>query len=74
MFHVIKASRAYTGQPYKGPSLSRAGYVNREQLGAEFQDEQNAITCALELTNSNPVGFEVYNAVTKERVFPKEAK
>jgi hypothetical protein len=72
MFHVIKASRVYTGKPYFGPTLNRAGYINREKIGAEFQDEQNAKTCAAEMGELNPVGFHVYNAVTKERVFPKD--
>jgi hypothetical protein len=65
-FCVLKSSRAFSGQGYKGPSLERAGY----RLDyAEFDELDDAKTCALKLLGVNPVGWEVHDSVTKRIVY-----
>lgn len=59
-YHLCKKSRAYCGSPYNGPSS--------DYLPAETDSLNKAILLAKELTEKNPVGWDIYDATTKQIV------
>lgn len=60
-YHVIKSSRTYTGEPYKGPSS--------DESPAEAGSMHEAIDLAIKMYIKNPVGWDVYDSESEERIF-----
>jgi len=58
-YHVVKASRSYSGVGYSGPALKRTTFSEMES--ASFDNLTTAIHCATQLNEENPVGFEIYH-------------
>lgn len=56
MYHIIKMSRLYTGNPYSGPSS--------DGIPLEFKDLADAQKRVLELNITNPVGWDIYDSET----------
>lgn len=59
-FHLFKKSRQYCGRPYCGPAS--------DNKPAEANDIYLAQRLEMELTNRNPVGFDIYDSETGEKV------
>lgn len=64
MYLVVKASRGFDGNPYSGPTMTKAGYAS-----CEFNCIEDARACADAMGYFNPVGFNVYSAETGELVY-----
>ena len=60
-YHVIKASRVYTGVPYNGPTS-----FNKDATAPSFSE---AVDLAMEMNDWNPVGWEVYSQRTGKCLF-----
>jgi len=58
MYHLCKQTRTYEGEPYCGPTS-----YNKP---AEFKFLADAIAATKTFIIRNPVGWNVYNSVTKE--------
>lgn len=56
---VVKSSRAFSGFSYTGPALQYTSFAGRANTVFDSYDE--AVKCAQELTEANPVGFDVYH-------------
>lgn len=67
-FHVVKSSREYNGAGYSGPSLNRIQCDGLTR--AEFESKDDAIKCAQQLSEINPVGFDVYDSETQQKIYP----
>jgi len=59
-YHIVKASRIYTGQPYCGPSSG-----NRPATAATLAEAARLVA---ELSQVNPVGWRIYDAATRQEV------
>ena len=55
---VIKSSRGFSKFSYTGPALQRTSFKGR--ANTTFNDYDEAVRCARELTRENPVGFDVW--------------
>jgi hypothetical protein len=69
-FHVVKGSRDFNGFSYRGPALKRTDYADRTDTS--FDTLEEAVDCAQQLTEANPVGFEVYHR--SQKVWPLSRK
>lgn len=61
MYHVIKASTEYNGQPYRGKTSF--------WQGLEYSDFKLAVDTVISLNNITHESWVVVNSVTKEVVF-----
>ena len=61
IFHIVKASRSYSGVGYAGPSCQVAGVP----AGKDYTNLAEAFADSRKLTEVNLVGFDVYS---KERL------
>lgn len=52
-YHIFKASRSYYGYPYCGPTS--------DNKPAEADTWVEAFNMAKEMTERNPVGFQIYD-------------
>lgn len=59
-YHIVKRSRVYHGLPYRGPTSCH--------LPAQTDSLEDARLIASAMTNRNPVGWDIYDSETKERV------
>ena len=57
MYHLCKQSRVYDGDPYRGPTSNG--------MLAEYETLEEAKVAQRDFTESNPVGWNIYNAETK---------
>lgn len=57
-YHLCKMSRMYDGHPYSGPA--------NDDKPAEYNTLEEAIAAKKRLTDRNPVGFDIYDAETRE--------
>jgi hypothetical protein len=62
IFHIIKQSRKYEGSGYCGAAS------NHNLL--EFDSLDDAINMIDKLQTINKVGWLIFNAITKEQVYP----
>lgn len=60
MYHIVKASRAYEGLPYCGPSS--------KNIPMEFVSLEVAKKWREDLHTFNPIGWEIYCAETGNKV------
>ena len=59
-YHLVKKSRTYNGVPYKGPTS------NNEPAEADTLEE--AIALQQEMKYRNPVGWDIFDSETQEKV------
>ena len=59
-YHLCKKSRLYDGHPYIGPSS--------DNVRAETDSVEHAREWADNMTKFNPVGFDIYDSTTGEKV------
>jgi hypothetical protein len=60
MFDVIKQSRLYGDYPYAGPAS--------DGLPMRFDTLEEALAAKKQLTERNPVGWDIYNTQTREKI------
>lgn len=60
MFHVVKQSRMYDGKPYCGNTS--------DSIPASYEKLSDAEAAVKKFTMKNPVGWNVYDADTKQLV------
>ena len=64
VFHICKATRAYEGIPYSGSTSGGQPAV--------FRGYDNACRAAMAFNERNPVGWVVYEASARKRIFSTE--
>jgi hypothetical protein len=60
MYDLCKASRIYSGHPYKGPSS--------DGIPQRFDTLAEALNARQRLLDRNPVGWDIYNSESGERI------
>lgn len=63
-YHLFKSSRCYSGRAYEGPTCGRADIP----CPAEFDKLSDAMRAKEIMDKLNPVGFDIYNSLTHERI------
>lgn len=61
-YHLFKKSRHYIGRAYQGPTWKQASEL------AETNDLEFARSMVEIMTMKNPVGWDIYDSTTGERV------
>ena len=59
-YHLFKKSRVYSGRPYCGPTS--------DNEPAEADTLEEAITLQQEMKYRNPVGWDIFDSETQEKV------
>lgn len=64
MYHIVKQTRVYDGDPYCGYSS--------DNIPMEFNTIEEAVIKAKELQLLNPVGWNVFDSSTRRCVYGKD--